>query len=125
MRLLADQDVWAATVRAMRDAGHDVVRSAESVGARAPDSEVLRAAERDGRILLTRDLDFGRLMLAWPPRPTGVIILRFGRRLTELVHAELLGVLASHSHEEIQGALVVVEAGRHRLRRLRSEPAEE
>ncbi len=118
MRLLADQDLYALTLDVLRGAGHDVIRSAAVVGARASDGEVLRAAVDADRLLVTRDLDFGRLVLADPPTRTGVLLLRIRARTLDAVHAELLRVLGGHTLDDLRGSIVVVEPGRHRVRRL-------
>lgn len=118
MRILADQDVYAVTLRELTAAGHDVVRSSDRIDARAPDAAVLAEAIRDGRVLLTRDLDFGRLMHALPTPPSAVLILRFRRHALSAVHAELMRVVAAHTAADLRGAVVIIEADRHRIRRL-------
>ena len=61
MRFLADESLDMAVTRALRSAGHDIrIVSREFPG--AADEDVARAAAYDGRILLTEDRDFGRLV---------------------------------------------------------------
>lgn len=60
-RLLADENIPARAIDALRDAGCDVL----SIREHAPESvddEVLRIAVAHGRILLTFDRDFGELI---------------------------------------------------------------
>ena len=64
MKFLLDQDVYAATHLFLRDLGHDAVPAAAIGSARATDSELLRIAREQGRILVTRDRDFGWLVFA-------------------------------------------------------------
>jgi predicted nuclease of predicted toxin-antitoxin system len=61
MKFLADQDVYATTIRYLSDLGHDVSSLAPLGLARAEDAELLRYANEQGRILVTRDRDFGAL----------------------------------------------------------------
>ena len=117
MRFLADQDVYAVTVRLLRDVEHDVVTASEMGLPQATDSELLAAAQRERRILITRDRDFGSLVFL-EHLGAGVIYLRVSPPILEAVHAELRRVLASYSEDDLHKAFVVVEAGRHRLRRL-------
>jgi len=54
MEFLADQDVYAETVRFLSGLGHDVV-TAEQLGlAQAEDTELLRVAHEQGRLFVTR-----------------------------------------------------------------------
>ncbi len=62
MRFFADQDVYAATVRFLRDSGHDVTTAYEAGLSRSDDRDLLREAERLGRMFVTRDRDFGSLV---------------------------------------------------------------
>ena len=116
MRLLIDQDVYAATIAALVAGGHDVQRASEIGLARADDSMILEAAAAGGRVLVTRDLDFGRLVQGGQS-PT-VIILRAPFSALPALHLELLRTLSRYGVQELAGAIVIVEPGRHRLRRL-------
>ena len=116
MRLLADQDVYAATIAFLRDLGHEVTAAAELGLARAEDAALLRVAHERDRILLSRDRDFGRLVFA-EGAGAGVIYLRVLPSTQNAVHAELERVLTFYSEQELQDSFVVVEPGRHRIRR--------
>ncbi len=54
MRFLADESCDFAVVRALRKAGHDVVAVAE-ISPRAEDSDVVKRALKEKRVLLTED----------------------------------------------------------------------
>ena len=62
MRFLTDQDVYAITNRFLSGLGHDVVTAAQLGLAQAEDLELLRVAQDQGRIFVTRDRDFGGLV---------------------------------------------------------------
>ena len=62
MRLLTDQDVYELTIRQLRTSGHDVITARDLGLSRAPDDELLRVARSNGRILVTRDRDYGNLV---------------------------------------------------------------
>ena len=92
--------------------------TASDVGlSRAADSELLAIAQGEGRILVTRDRDFGELVFL-QHKGTGVIYLRVSPSTLHAGHQELTIVLASHAEDELRNAFVVVEPGRHRFRRL-------
>ncbi len=116
MRLLTDQDVYAATVQFLRGLGHDVATAAERSLSRSADAELLRAAHAEGRLFVTRDRDYGGLVFM-QTLGAGVLYLRVLPSTLQAVHAELERVLGLYGEGELQGAFVVVEPGRHRIRR--------
>ena len=75
MKFLTDQDVYATTVRFLSGLGHDVVTAAQLGLAQAADAELLRVAQEQGRIFVTRDRDFGGLVFV-QGGGAGVIYLR-------------------------------------------------
>ena len=103
MRFLADESCDYAVVRALRDAGHDVVAVAES-NAQAPDSEVIDVAVSDARLLLTEDKDFGQLVFAHAEPSLGVVLLRYPSGLVAR-SAEMLSIL-SPSMNDASSALL-------------------
>ena len=68
MKLYVDQMLHADVTKALRAAGHDVVRAAEVGQARADDDQLLSRAGQDGRIVVTLDKDFGD----WTVLPLGL-----------------------------------------------------
>ena len=117
MRLFIDQDVYAVTIQFLRGSGHDVVTAAERSMSRSADAELLRAARADRRVLVTRDRDFGGLVFLHA-LDAGVLYLRMLPSTIPAVHAELGRVLELYGENELHGAFVVIEPGRHRMRRL-------
>jgi predicted nuclease of predicted toxin-antitoxin system len=61
VRWLADECVAAPLVASLRSLSHDVLYVAE-VAAGLSDADVIALAEREKRILLTEDKDFGELI---------------------------------------------------------------
>lgn len=120
MKFLLDQDVYAVTARFLSDLGHDVLTVAAIGLSRASDIELLKAAQEQQRILVTRDRDFGNLVFVHG-LTVGVIYLRILPSTQHAVHQELARVLEEHPESELRRAFVVAEAGRHRFRRLPSK----
>lgn len=121
MKFLADQDVYAATVVFLRNLGHDVVAVAQLGLAQAADAELLRIAHEQGRIFVTHNRDFGGLVFV-QDAGAGVIYLRVLPSTLNVVHTELARILTLYTEQDLQGSFVVVEAGRHRIRRLTAGP---
>lgn len=117
MKFLVDQDVYRSTVVFLNRLGHDVATVASKGLSQADDSNLLRVAHQEERILVTRDRDFGGLVFV-QGSGAGVIYLRISPSIQNAVHAELDRVLNLYPEQRLLGSFVVVEAGRHRIRRL-------
>jgi predicted nuclease of predicted toxin-antitoxin system len=118
MRFLADQDVYASTTCFLTGLGHDVLPTAQAGLAQAVDADLLRFAHEQRRIFLTRDRDFGSLVFVEGYGP-GVVYLRIQPSTQNAVHAEFERVLSLYAEDELQRSFVVIEPGRHRIRRVR------
>ena len=105
----------------LRDWDHDVVTAKQIGMARASDSDLLREAERDGRLFITRDKDYGSLVFLGKIACPGVILLRIAPEIIDEVHAELARLLQHLTEEELQKLFCVVEAKRHRIRHIHLE----
>jgi predicted nuclease of predicted toxin-antitoxin system len=116
MRFLTDQDVYGVTVRLLGELGHDTLPVSKLGLQQATDEELLRFAVGQGRILVTRDRDFGSLVFV-KRLSGGVIYLRISPSSAYAVHKELEFVLSSYSQQQLLNSFVVVEPNRHRIRR--------
>ncbi len=116
MRFLAHENFPRAAVAALQAAGHDVVWiRIDAPG--ATDRDVLAWAEREGRILLTFDRDFGELARGAALPPTcGVVLVRMPMPKSNEV-GERLGALIC-ARDDWAGCFSVVEPGRVRMRSL-------
>lgn len=121
MKFLADQDVYAITIALLSGLGHDVDRAAQLGLAQAEDAQLLRVAHEQGRIFVTRDRDFRALVFVQGSGP-GVIYLRILPSTQSAVHLELERALTLYSEQEMQASFVVIEPGRHRIRKLGTGP---
>jgi len=117
VKLLLDQDVYEATARFLIELNHDVVRVSELGMASASDEENLLKAQELNRIFVTRDRDYGNLVFVKNIR-SGVLYLRILPSNINLVHAEFERVLSLYDEREIKSAFIVIEAEKHRFRKL-------
>jgi len=115
MKFLADQDVYAGTVKMLRDIGHDVQQVAQLGMAQASDVDLLQTAREQSRIFITRDRDFGNIVFIEGGGP-GVLYLRMLPSTQNAVHAELQRVLSLYTEQQLFTCFVVIEPGRHRIR---------
>jgi predicted nuclease of predicted toxin-antitoxin system len=115
MKFLIDMPLSPELAEWLRAQGHDAVHANDLSMHRSPDVELLRVASAEGRVMITADLDFPRLLAlsgAWGP---GLILLR-GGNYSEAESRECLHrVLTSIAPEELPRCIVVVD--RQKIRR--------
>ena len=116
MKFLADQDVYRETVEFLRGLGRDVATAAEKGISRSLDAELLGVAQAEGRVFVTRDRDYGGLGFV-QLLGAGVLYLRVLPSTVSAVHAELSRVVSLYQEDQLRDSFVVVEPGRHRVRR--------
>jgi predicted nuclease of predicted toxin-antitoxin system len=75
-KFLADENIPAKTVQALKQKGIDITSILETSHG-LKDTEVLDIANRQGRILITFDTDFGNLVIKQKLKTKGIILLRF------------------------------------------------
>jgi predicted nuclease of predicted toxin-antitoxin system len=122
LKFLIDMAVTPDAVDRLRAAGHDAVHAATVGLARASDSQLQDFARRDGRIIITADLDFPRLIALQQADGPGVILFR-GGSYSDSEMLDLIGrVLARSAALDLEHSIVVVD--RRRIRR-RSLPMRE
>jgi predicted nuclease of predicted toxin-antitoxin system len=79
MRLLVDENIATFAITALRQAGHDVV-SVSEVAPRIRDSEIFAWGQREKRIIVTFDKDFGDLIFREQLPAAGVVLVRAFQR---------------------------------------------
>ena len=118
MKFLADMNIWPGAVRALRELGHDAIHLGEQGLQRLPDSKILDKAKREGRVVLTFDLDFGALLAAGPTSMPSVILFRLRNMTPQSVTPRLFEILSVCQDDLESGAIVVVADAGYRVRRL-------
>jgi predicted nuclease of predicted toxin-antitoxin system len=117
VRLLADENIQAPLVAALRQAGHDGASIAEEASG-ITDDEVVAFAAAHHRYLLTEDKDFGELVFRLNKALPGVILVRVSDVLWQTRNRRL-STLFSHHSGRLEGNYVVVEDDRIRFRSMR------
>ena len=98
--------------------GYDAAHVSEIGMSRASYDEILQRASDEGRVVITADLDYPRLLAAFGTRDTPVILVRGGQFGHEWVKMQLKNLFESLSEAEIVECLIVIERHRVRKRRL-------
>jgi predicted nuclease of predicted toxin-antitoxin system len=106
MRLLADECFDERLAARLRSEGHDVARVPAESG--LDDLAVARRAQRESRVLLTQDTDFGRIALRQGQPRTGVVILRASVSDLESVAKRLVN-LFERAGNDLSNAITVLD----------------
>jgi predicted nuclease of predicted toxin-antitoxin system len=115
VRFLVDESTGPDVARWLRTLGHDVF-SVYDENRGLPDDEVLRWAEREKRVLITNDKDFGELVFRDAKSHAGVVLLRIEDERPANKKAVLEKLLRGHG-KDIPGSFVVVSEDTVRITR--------
>jgi predicted nuclease of predicted toxin-antitoxin system len=97
MRILANENFPGDAVRALRASGHDVVWVREENPGNT-DSEILAQAQREERLLITFDKDFGELAFRMRlPALQGIILFRISAPTSVYVATRVVEVISLRS----------------------------
>jgi predicted nuclease of predicted toxin-antitoxin system len=118
MKLLLDMGVAPRTADYLNGLGHDVVHLRSRGLQLLADREVVRLAESEGRVVVTFDLDYARIIALQRLARPSVILFRLESYTTDGVNATLERLLADYANELQEGAILVVDPQRVRLRKL-------
>ena len=115
--LLANENIPLKSIKLLRDNGYDV----KSIMEESPgisDREVLRIAQKEERIILTFDKDYGKIIFHEKEfRPAGIIYFRFNPAYPEECGEILLKIL-SLQNIKLKGMFTVVERTKIRQKKL-------
>ena len=118
MRFLADMGVGMRVVEWLRSMGHDATHLRQEGLQRLPNGEIFAKAISENRVILTFDLDFGEIAALSKRRKVSVILFRLHNTRTPHVIERLANVLRDSAGVLEDGAVVIVEEARHRIRYL-------
>jgi predicted nuclease of predicted toxin-antitoxin system len=122
VKFLADMGISMSTVASLREAGYDSVHLRDEGLLKMDDAEILNKARSEGRIVLAFDLDFGDLLAASREALPSVIIFRLRDQTPWAVRPRLLQIVTECEADVNDGAIIVVEEARYRVRRLPIKP---
>jgi predicted nuclease of predicted toxin-antitoxin system len=118
MRLLLDMGISVGLAGVLRSHGHDVAHLQERGLDTLADSEILKLAIAEKRIIVTHDLDFTDLLAASAAILPSVVIFRLRNMRPERVLARLLAVITDFAADLQTGAVISVTESQIRKRAL-------
>ena len=123
MRFLLDMNLSPVIAGQLNAEGHDAVHALNAGYGELSDQEIFARAAAEGRIVVTFDLDFGEIAGLADPPGSGIIMLRLRQAHRPHLWDRLCVAIAEASDALSEGAVVLVEDARIRVRRMRSEGA--
>ncbi len=118
MKLLLDQGLPRSAARLLTSAGWDTVHVGDIGYAAATDEQILLRARDEQRVVVTLDADFHALLALSNATTPSVIRIRIEGLRAQGLTALVEDVLQQVEGDLAAGALVTVQAGRIRIRRL-------
>ena len=109
-RLLVDMNLSTEWIPLLRAAGHEAVHWSEVGDPRAPDTVLMQWAIANSYAVFTHDLDFGTMLALSGADGPSVLQVRC------LIGTLVLSLLKTYGAEIEQGALVVADERRRRVR---------
>lgn len=115
MKLKLDENLGHSIQEFFKRHGHDTAAVFDQQMTSAADRTLIEACKREGRCLVTLDLDFGNPLLFKPSEYAGIAVFRLPH---EPSHADLLSaanaLLGGLARQEIQGKLWIIQRDRIR-----------
>ena len=118
MRFLANMCISPKTVEFLRSLGYEVDRASVLGLSRSKDREIIDYATVNSMVLITMDLDVGRIIALLGRRKPSVILLRLRKPTVENINKKLSYTLHKTMDKLERGIIVVVEEQRIRVREL-------
>lgn len=115
MKFLVDVGVGKKVEEWLQNNGHDT-RSVRDIDPRTKDSEILRIAVAEGRMVITMDKDFGELVYNSGRAHSGVMILRLEDANGDEKAKVVAKIVSEHLHR-IEGKFCIYQDARLRIRK--------
>ena len=116
MKLLVDMNLSPEWVTTLNSDGHDVVHWSTVGDIRADDAVIMAWARNDGRAVFTHDLDFGTALALTRATGPSVIQVRTQDVTPSAIGPLVLRALRQFQTQLEQGAVVVLDEVRGRVR---------
>lgn len=118
MKFVIDNALSPSMADGLTKAGYDAIHVRDIGMSKASDNDILSFAFRENRIIVSADTDFGTLLaLRKSSKPSFILFRRSDKRPAALL-IQLLANWDQFSEAVTEGAVVVIEDKRIRIRKL-------
>ncbi len=118
MKFLIDNALSPSMADGLKKAGYDAIHVRDIEMSKASDTDILNFALKEDRIIVSADTDFGTLLtLHELSKPSFILFRRSDKRPTALL-LQLTANLEQISEALSEGAVIVIEDKRIRIRQL-------
>ncbi|MEN9216490.1 MAG: DUF5615 family PIN-like protein [Gloeomargarita sp. HHBFW_bins_162] len=118
MKFLIDEDCPLSLVRLLTARGHEVIHVKTSGLSGLKDVDLFTLAQKEQRIIISRDLGWANILTYPPNTHVGLIILRMPfRAIATEVYQTLEHFIDQVDLSEVIGAIVIVEPNKFRIRK--------
>lgn len=115
MRLKLDENIGGRGADLLRRVGHEVATVADQGLCSASDQALIEVCRKEGRVLVTLDLDFANPLRFNPGDYAGIAVLRLPRRITpDDLYEGLRTLIGGLARGDLTGKLWIIQKGRIR-----------
>jgi predicted nuclease of predicted toxin-antitoxin system len=118
IKFLVDVGVGKHVELYLAEQGHDI-KTVRSIDPRMPDTEIIRLAALERRIVVTMDKDFGELVYHFARDHCGVLLLR-SEDATGLEKVKIISNILDNYSDRLRNHFCVFQRGKLRLRKKRT-----
>ena len=118
MKFLVDMPLSPLLASVLNADGHDAIHAASIGLHKAADNEIMQHAIQTGRVVITADLDYPRLLALAAAVEPSVILFRGGNWRDSEVAERLLHIQSLPVASELERCILTVERDRVRRRQL-------
>ena len=108
LKFLTDENISPSLIKTLRNKKYDVKDIKEERLFGTSDTEILKLAYKENRVVITHDKDFANLLNYSLIKHKGVILLRFLNQSPENVMKSFVPILGQIKGSKIRNALVIV-----------------
>jgi predicted nuclease of predicted toxin-antitoxin system len=116
-RIKLDENLSVLLKRTLSGMGYDVRTAGDEDLLGRADTEIASAAQKEERVLLTLDLEFGDLRKHPPGNHPGIVLFRPRSLGPMAVNRFIEGFLKGANLEDFPGCIIIVETTKVRVRR--------
>jgi predicted nuclease of predicted toxin-antitoxin system len=118
VKFLIDMPLSTGLAKWLVDHGHDAVHASEIGMDRTSDGDIMDRARQDGRIVVTADLDYPKLLVLAAAIEPSLILFRGSDWSEAEVRSRMDDLLKAVNAKDLERSIVSIDRKRFRRRRL-------